>query len=315
MSRIAAIIVTYGAKLTEVRRLLKVVGSQVAHVILVDNGSPSLRTLRNAPGLHIIRLDQNYGLAYAQNIGIERAITLNMSHVLFLDQDSLPYPDMVKRLDKGLRQAKDQGVTVATAGPVTEDSILGTRGFFVKTFLGVPYKSYINPNSKKDFIKADFMISSGSLVPLSVINTVGGYRSDYFIDHLDTEWSARSGRLKFQSISVRDACMHHRIGEGAHRFWLLGWRTIFYHQPLRHYYIFRNTFLMMYDNPFNVWQVFLLLRLLKLMIYFLIFIPDRFRRMRFMLIGIKDGLLNRRGMLDPKSMKLQGIPKTSLDPR
>jgi len=312
LSRVAAIIITYGAKLKEVRRLLKVIEPQVSHIILVDNGSPGLKTLRSAPGLHITRLDQNYGLAYSQNIGVERAINLHMSHVLFLDQDSLPYPDMVKRLEQGLLEASRQGNRVAAAGPVMEDSILGTRGFFIKTFLGVPYKSYFNSKIKASFIKVHFVLSSGSLVPITVFNNIGGQRGDYFIDHVDAEWAIRAHASGFNMVAVNKALMKHRIGLSVRRFWLFGMRTIFLHQPLRYYYMCRNTFLMIYDNPFNVWHLQHVLRLLKLIFYFILFDPSR---LRYILRGINDGLLNRRGKLNPDTLQLQAIPKTSLDPR
>ena len=312
MSRVAAIIVTYGATLMVVRRLLRVVVPQVAQVILVDNGSPSLRTLSKAPGLHVIRLDQNYGLAYAQNVGIEMAIQLRADHVLFLDQDSVPYPDMVKRLDLGLRDATKQGIIVAAAGPVMEDSILGIRGFFLKTFLGVPYKSYSPPQIKSSFTRVHFILSSGSLVPIEVLRMMGGQRGDYFIDHVDAEWAMRAHALDFNLIVVNQAYMNHRIGEAVRRFWLFGVRTIFLHQPLRYYYMCRNTFLMIYDNPINLWQLQHVLRIFKLIFYFILFNPSR---LRYILRGINDGLINRRGMLDPKSMKLHAIPKTSVDPR
>jgi rhamnosyltransferase len=311
LSHIAAVVVTYGATLAQVRRLLGSIEPQVKHVILVDNGSPSLKNLRNNSRLDVIRLQKNYGLAYAQNIGVERAIKLRADHVLFLDQDSVPYPDMVGRLERGLRDAKGQGIRVAAAGPVTEDSILGTRGFFLKTFLGVPYKSHALPQANSSFTRVHFVLSSGSLVPIEVLRLVGGQRGDYFIDHLDTEWAMRAHALGFSFVIANQALMEHRVGEAVRRFWLFGTRTIFLHQPHRYYYMCRNSFLMIYDNPINLWQLQHMLRLLKLFFYFSLFNNGVWR---YLLRGIGDGLLNRRGMLDPKTLRLHAIPKTSVDP-
>ena len=311
MSHVAAIVVTYGATLGQIRRLLKSVEPQVKHVIMVDNGSPSLKALKKTSGLDVIRLQKNYGLAYAQNIGVERAVALNVDHVLFLDQDSLPYPDMVKRLERGLRDASREGIRLAAAGPVTEDSILGTRGFFLKTFLGVPYKSYSQPQIKSSFTRVHFVLSSGSLVPIEILRLVGGQRSEYFIDHVDTEWAMRAHALGFKFVIVNQALMEHRVGEAVRRFWLFGMRTIFFHQPHRYYYMCRNSFLMMCDNPFNVWHAQHVLRLLKMIFYFSLFNNGA---LRYILRGIRDGLLNRRGMLDPKTLELHAIPKTSVDP-
>lgn len=315
MSRVAAVVVTYGATLAQVRRLLGSIEPQVKHVILVDNGSPSLKNLKSNSRLHIIRLDQNYGLAYAQNVGIEKAIKLKADHVLFLDQDSVPHRDMVQELCRSIRNAQDRGIRVATAGPIRIDSHTGKKANFIKSFWRTPFIVYPDTESRPSYSLVDFVISSGSLVPIEVLRLVGGQRGDYFIDHVDTEWTIRAGAKGLETIGVHTALMEHRVGDSAHRFWLFGWKYIFWHQPWRNYYVYRNTFLMAHDNPFNIWQLHLVMRLIKLMIYFLIFSPDRFRRIRFMLMGIRDGLLNRRGMLDPKTLKLHPIPKTSMDPR
>jgi rhamnosyltransferase len=287
----------------------------VTHIVLVDNGSPLVKDLKSTSQLHIIRLKKNYGLAYAQNIGIERAIKLKADYVLFLDQDSVPHSDMVNNLHRSMNDASREGMRVAIAGPITEDSLLGNKGFFVKSFLGVPYKSHFKPQFKAPYSKADFIISSGSLVPLEALKIIGGQRSDYFIDHVDTDWGMRAKMLGYQAIGVRDALMRHRVGDSARRFWLFGWKTIFWHQPSRDYYVFRNTFLMVHDNPFNVWQLHLVIRLFKLMIYFCMLCPDRYNRFLFMMRGVRDGLLNRRGFLDVRTFKLHPIPRTSVDPQ
>ncbi len=75
---------------------------QVSAIVWVDNASgDGLRALASrwpAERLHAIWLGDNQGIGAAQNRGMERALALGASHVLLMDDDSLPAPDMVPRL-------------------------------------------------------------------------------------------------------------------------------------------------------------------------------------------------------------------------
>ena len=51
-------------------------------------------------GYFLIAPRENLGVAAAQNQGIEWAKQQGATHVLLLDQDSLPHPDMVARLSE-----------------------------------------------------------------------------------------------------------------------------------------------------------------------------------------------------------------------
>ncbi len=75
---------------------------QVGAIVWVDNASgDALRAQASrwpAERLHPIWLDDNQGIGVAQNRGIAHALALGATHVLLMDDDSLPAPDMVARL-------------------------------------------------------------------------------------------------------------------------------------------------------------------------------------------------------------------------
>jgi rhamnosyltransferase len=315
MPKVAAIIVTYKATLLEVRALIKVITNQVKHIILVDNRSPLLKNLKSHARLHVIRLKKNYGLAYAQNIGIERAIKLKVDHVLFLDQDSVPRPDMVSRLLYHFTNATRLNLHPAAIGPVTIDRRIGIKSSFVVKRLGLPTRSSKMPKNEFNITQVHFLISSGSLISLKVLETIGGLRSDYFIDHVDTEWCLRAKGLGFSLLGAFDALMQHTLGDTIKQIWLLRWRSVSWHQPYRDYYVYRNSLLAIRDtNPSFIWQCFLISRLVKFFIYFMLAYPNRLKRLRYIYLGLRDGLFNRRGRIDEKTFKLHAIPKTSVDP-
>ena len=90
-----AIIVSYFPREDVLRRLVLAVVSQVAHVVIVDNGSPvgTQIFVEDIAGekVHCLLLGRNFGIAKAQNAGIEWARTHKATHVVLLDQDSVPF--------------------------------------------------------------------------------------------------------------------------------------------------------------------------------------------------------------------------------
>jgi rhamnosyltransferase len=142
-----------------------------------------------------------------------------------------------------------------------------------------------------------------------------GMRSDYFIDHVDTEWCLRALANGYQLLGIHDAKMIHSLGDKAKKIWFFGTRNISEHTPLRDYYMFRNTLLMLKDlsMPFT-WKVFLVFRLAEFFVFFLIFSKERPLRFRLMMLGLRHGYNNIRGRLNLKTLKCDPIARTSLDP-
>ena len=116
-------------------------------------------------------------------------------------------------------------------------------------------------------------------------------------------------------LGAPDAIMQHSLGDKVKRIWLFHMRNVAYHSPLRDYYMFRNTLLMIRDVkiPF-IQRVLLLLRLVQFKLYFLLFAPERRLRACSMALGIWHGLRNISGRLDLTTGKCTSIPKTRFDP-
>jgi rhamnosyltransferase len=65
-------------------------------------------------------------------------------------------------------------------------------------------------------------------------------REDFFIDHVDIEWSHRARAAGFSLFGVGAAVMFHSMGEHALRVWYFGWRQESAYSPVRVYYRIRN---------------------------------------------------------------------------
>jgi rhamnosyltransferase len=164
-------------------------------------------------------------------------------------------------------------------------------------------------------VQAAFLISSGTLISIPKLLKIGGMRSNYFIDHVDTEWCLRARNKGFFLIGVHSASMEHSLGDKVKRVWLFYLRSVAHHSPLRDYYMFRNTILMLRDveMPF-LWQCFNLFRLFPFAVYFLVFTKNRLIRARAMLLGLKHGFVRIDGEINLEKGTCTPIPKTSLDP-
>jgi rhamnosyltransferase len=317
--RVCAIIVTYQPEAPILARLIKALSHQTHDIIIVDNSPsafPSLEHDQKINGVKIeyIPLDRNMGIAYAQNVGIEWAIKRSGQYVLLMDQDSVPDKSMVKNLLAAFNDQKNIDQNLIAAGPVYIDPRNLSKSSFITSKFGFPCRS--TPTESTGSISAAFLISSGSLILVSKLLEVGGMNSNYFIDHVDTEWCFRAKSKGYTLIGQPSAIMQHALGDQIKKVWILGWKSVAYHSPLRDYYMFRNTILMLSNSNISyIWSCFLLWRLVKYAIYFLLFAKERWGRLTCMLLGLHHGFKKIDGELILKKHWCLPIPKTKLDPK
>ena len=314
---VSGIIVAYHPVQDDLKALLSIISSQVDHLVLVDNTDildPLLSSLATTYSAHYIALHQNMGIAYAQNVGADIAIKKNSDYLLFLDQDSMPKTNLVSELLYEFKCHLDKGERVAAVGPRFEDVRSGNISNFVSTKHGFPSRDRFESADKSSSF-VNFLISSGSLISVDAFEAIGGNRNNYFIDHVDTEWCFRAISKGFKLIGCNKPLMVHSIGDKVVTVNFGIKLHISYHSPLRDYYMFRNTLLMLRDVKMSiVWRLFLLSRLLQFAIYFLIFAKEKRLRFRCILLGINHGLKRVSGKLDPITYVCSAIPKTNFDP-
>lgn len=320
--KIIAVVVTYNPDLKILEQLLDTLDVQVESVVIIDNGSNvDLQNWINELQKYNIQvklLGENRGIAAAHNVGIRWALNRGAENVLLMDQDSIPALEMVHKLRNALYQAKRIFDSPAiAAGPICVDMRSGNKSFFVTERYGIPSRWWQLKDSAADIKtrKVSTLISSGTLIDLKALQDIGGMRSNYFIDHVDTEWCFRAAEKGYILLGVPSAEMSHTLGDEVKFIWFFGWRNVAYHSPLRDYYMFRNTLLIFRDVKLSIlWQLHLTLRLFKFFVYFLVFAPLRVSRLNLMVLGIIHGLRGKSGRLDLKTGMCTNIPKSDLDP-
>ena len=289
-----AIVVTFNPERDVLQREFAMLAPQVDKIWLLDNASnrPLAAWVSDLPlvgDLELVQMSGNVGLGAAQNAGIARARASGATHVLILDQDSEPMPDMVDRLLAASDRLQSAGVRVAAVAPVYADSATGPTSGFVRLGWLDFKKQTVLPG--QDVVEADFVISSGSLMPANVLDDIGPMDESLFIDHVDTEWCLRAQFKGYRLFGVPNARMVHMLGDRRKRIWFLRWRNVPYHSPFRYYYILRNSILLQRRKytPLK-WRVAELLRSVRVVFFYGLFSANRLQCLQYMFKGIWHGL-------------------------
>lgn len=295
----AAIVVTYNPDPDGLQRGLREIAKQVACVIVVDNASHNLAQcqidqLGRALDIRLetVRQQKNVGVGTGFNTGIAVADKLGYPFVVLFDQDSIPQEGMVSRLKQSYESLTASGVRVAAVGPRFRNPGSGMLSNFIPSDDGDTKRLHCQEGGGT--VMTDFLISSGSFIPMQAIREVGMMDESLFIDYVDAEWCLRATAKGWFVYGVNDAIMQHSIGESRKQFWFLRWRNIAFHKPFRYYYIFRNSWIL--RNRTYVpshWKKANLLHNILLAGYLFGFVPGRIANLRMIWKGIVDG---RKGM-------------------
>ena len=297
MDRICAVVVTYQPDLELLRENLLACRVQVDCLILVDNGSnvevrKSIEVFSQELGCKVLQLGENLGVAAAQNHGIAQARIDGCNFVVLLDQDSSPAPGMVSALQRAGDELTARGISFAAVGPRLVDRRTGVSAPFLRLRIFGTSRE-ICAHEIDCFVVTDFLISSGMLVSLTILDRVGLPEERLFIDNVDMEWCFRARSMDLPVYGVCNAVMVHSVGDEVFQ---VGSHSLHRHKPLRQYYIMRNRILL-YRRSYSPWgwivQDFFRM-LFKILIFSLFFAP-RFQNIYMMARGIKDGLTGTTG--------------------
>lgn len=291
MLSVCAVLVTHHPDFAVLAELLDRLLPQVGYVVLVDNASQAsgLRELCAAhPAIELLALPENQGLAAALNAGIVRARALKqVAYVLLMDQDSVPDPDMVRTLEAELEHlGKDK--KVAAVGPRFRDAREPADAPFIR--ICFPFNRKFRCGGNGEAVRCDFLISSGCLIPLAVLDDVGGMDDALFIDNVDLDWCFRAAAAGYSLYGVCAAHLQHSLGDARRRIPGLP-RGIVVHPPRRLFYMMRNRVLL-YGRAYTPtrWIAQDLPRLvIKLLIFSLLVSPRR-ANLRCMLAGLRAGM-------------------------
>ena len=213
-------------------------GADVWRIIVVDNASrdDSMRLLEERYAgderLEFIRLDDNYGFSYANNVGIGRAKEQGADYVLLLNNDTEIATDMLSQL---WECAKRHSGSVAVPKIYYSDDrkrIWSAGGSFSAVIKKAKHTGLNETDEGQHDQEKEIGFATGCClwIPMEVIRKAGTLDERFFLYYEDTEYSFR---LHKQGISIYycpQAVMYHKVGAS----------TRGADSPLCAYYIARN---------------------------------------------------------------------------
>lgn len=293
--QVVAVVVTYHPDLAVLGNLLNRLVLQADGIVVVDNGSADEVTAalvsHEGERFRFLSLGRNVGIAAAQNEGIACARKMGASHVVLFDHDSDPRQDMLPHLKASLSRLQAQGCRVASIGPCYIDERQANPPPFIRV-RGLRLVRCLAPESG-DAVSVDYLIASGCLIPLTVLDDVGGMDASLFIDYVDIEWGLRARSKGYENFGCFSAQMHHSLGDEPISFLGTAYPA---RSPLRHYYMFRNAVLLYRQKHVPAdWKWADGIRLLLKYGFYTLFAKPRLQHFRMMSRGVWHGLIGRSG--------------------
>lgn len=283
--KITVVMVTYNRSqvVSEAIDCLQKQTYPIENIIIIDNASTddtqevlSKRKLLD-PRIQFRVRNDNGGYAAGLETGILWGLKdFDTDYFWMMDDDSYPVPDALELLIKGITSY--------------QYDLLGLTGFKIT----LTTKKTIEPID--DVQTVDYILVDNALLKKEVAEKIGAPNPDFFMMCEDYEYCLRIKKAGFK-IGVMKNNHVNRLHLGSQKF---SKATLW-----RGYYHSRNHLLIL--RQYFSW--FLLVHYILMQtkyIYGSLLAPDRLIRIRFRLIGIYHGLINRKGKtLIPDSLKFQ----------
>ena len=196
----------------------------IEKLFIVDNSLDSnfekinLKLFDDIKKIKYIPNYENKGIAYALNIGIKESLKEGYEYLLTMDQDSFFEGDAFKKylslIEKDLFNGNLYGVST-----INEKKDLELE--------------------KEDFSCVEMLISSGMIIDLKILEKVGLFNEDFFIDEVDNEFCYRVKNCGYIIKKANKIFLNHKLGNLRKHLFNT---KVAHHNYIRKYYIFRNRF-------------------------------------------------------------------------
>ncbi|HEX4155741.1 MAG TPA: glycosyltransferase family 2 protein [Acidobacteriaceae bacterium] len=289
----AAVVVTYHPDAIVLENLCGLF-SQTRHLIVVDNGSSvaelaPFRLAAQSQGFELIENGENLGIAAALNLGIQRARRLDAEWVLLFDQDSRITDGFVNTMMRFFA-SNPWGERLAIANPRYVDLRFGTP----------------LPQHREVHGVLESATTSGSLSPMRVFDEAGGFAEELFIDGVDYEYSLRLRAKGYVIATCAEATLLHSPGDPtSHDFLRLKPFQASNYAPIRRYYQERNKIWICkrYGRHFPSFFLNQFTISMKDLVKIFLVEKNSWRKCRYFMRGIADGLCGHMGRLDESSAR------------
>ncbi|MCX6812218.1 MAG: glycosyltransferase [Candidatus Berkelbacteria bacterium] len=266
------VVVTFNPEVDLLKKNLRAISSQFANILIVDNDSKNIAEIEKLAArlnVKIEKLAENFGIAKAQNVGLAVASRKKFGWLLTMDQDSIIPKNLSAEYQKVLESHDNVGLIGWNQQPRKND-----------------------PEVKDSW----WIISSGCLYKISVLEECGKFDTKLFIDHVDDDINIRVRNLGYKTLITKKVDLHHQLGTRTLHKTIRG-AVYFAHNPVRVYYIVRNGVVIFKRYFFSqpLWMMYEIKNNIREGIYLLLYQPNKFKNFFLLLRAWFDGLTNRLG--------------------
>ena len=293
LNNLFSIIVTYQTKINEFTNILKMHRDNFKQIIIVNNSPEISLELFQSSQVTIINNPDNIGLASALNVGILEAKKQGAVMVALFDQDTLFFDNFMQNMLKNINNYQTNK-RPALFSPVFFNHVTNDYGSIInfKPFRLIRSK----PDKQKTFTHPQYVITSGSFIPISVFDDVGLMREELFIDFVDIEWCLRALAKGYEIVSFPKVEIAHYLGDSSVSFMGTSYPI---HSPLRMYYYFRNAMYLyrLSEIDWN-WRIVDAARNLLRFLFYMLFVKNRFTYFKYITKGYYHGFIKKMGKLE-----------------
>lgn len=231
-------VVTYYPEKERLLENLSELIRQVDKIFIVDNGSENLsEMLESFPKeitshLSVFYNEENLGIAQALANIMEYAKEQGFQWVLTLDQDSVIEPELVNRYCVAANLESCQDVGMFTC--LIKD----------RNFEDAKYEQ-----QDVEILDVPYCITSAAFTSVEKYFETSGYDEKFFIDCVDFDICYLLIEQGYRIARINYVGLYHEVGHGENRMFLGKQIVVYHHNPIRIYYLTRNTVWMHKKHP------------------------------------------------------------------
>lgn len=268
MSRILSVVITYYPDKKLLQDNINAFINYVDAILIWENTpiaeSAKYRYVNNQKVI-FYGVNENKGISFALNYAWKYAKANGYDYLLTMDQDS-----KIENFQLFINQVLS----------MNEIAIYG-----------IPPMNSI----KEKIFRVSHTITSGTLIPIQILNDINGYRENFFVDAIDVDLSYRARRYGYNTYWIGGTCIKQVFGNQFYK--KIGGAKFlcFNYGPKRLYGILRNHIIIEkeYKTELSDKKLLYKIYILKFLINILFFEPNKIKKIKAMVLGIYDGILNK----------------------
>ena len=277
-----AIVTIYNPSMDSIKNLEEI-KEHVDRLIVCDNSNEPCKS-KICFEIEYYHKNKNLGLSQAFNIPLKRNdLRWNLDdYIVFFDQDSKIDAGYIKRLVSEYEKCSRDGINIGCLGPVFYNS---SNDRIEKTHDGYE----VTPG----IFEAKRIITSSMICKYDVLQKVGFWNEDIFLDLADWDLCWRIRKAGYKCLMTENIILYHSVGISEKKIGLLRLRV---GNPIREYYQIRDSLYLAQKKytPFRYKIRFMLMILVRSPIH-VFFYDERRQRFHFIMRGIYDFIVGKHG--------------------